>query len=65
MLVMYLWVIGIDVGHVFVCYRYRCWSCICGLLVSMLVMYLCVTGIDVGHVFVTYNPQIHDQHRYL
>jgi hypothetical protein len=42
MLVMYLWVIGIDVGHVFVVigidvghvfvgYRNRCWSCICGL----------------------------------
>ena len=67
MLVMYLWVIGIDVGHVFVfdvghvfvCYRYRRWSCFCGLLVSMLVMYVCVIGID------TYNPQMHDQHRYL
>ena len=42
MLVMYLCVIGIDVGHVFgvigfdvghefVGYRYRCWSCISGL----------------------------------
>jgi hypothetical protein len=50
MLVMYLWVIGIDVGHVFVGYRYRCWSCICGLLVSMLVMYFWGIGIDVGHV---------------
>ena len=55
MLVMYLWVIGIDVGHVFVGYRYRCWSCICGLKVSMLVMYLWVIGIDVDHVFVGYR----------
>ena len=55
MLVMYLWVIGIDVGHVFLGYRYRCWSCICVLYVSMLFMYLCVIGIDVGHVFVCYR----------
>jgi hypothetical protein len=54
MLVMYLWVIGIDVGHVFVGHRYRCWSCICALLVSMSVMYLWVIGIDIGHVFVGY-----------
>jgi hypothetical protein len=51
-LVMYLCVSGIDVGHVFVGYGYRCWSCICVLGVSMLVMYLCVRGIDVGHVCV-------------
>jgi len=55
MLVMYLWVIGTDVGHVFVGYRYRCWSCISGLYVSMLVMYLCLIGIDVGHVCVYYS----------
>jgi hypothetical protein len=54
MLVMYLWVIGIDVGHVFLGYRYRCWSCISGLQVLMLVMYVCIIGIDVGHVFVSY-----------
>ena len=52
MLVMYLYVRGIDVA-----------SCICVLGVSMLVMYLyvrvsmlvmclCVRGVDVGHVFV-------------
>jgi hypothetical protein len=52
MLVMYLCVRGIDVGHVFVCYGYRCWSCICVLGVYMLVMHLFVRGIDVGHVFV-------------
>ena len=51
MLVMYLCVRGIDVGHVFVCEGYRRWSFIC-VRVSMLVMYLCVMGIDVGHVFV-------------
>jgi hypothetical protein len=55
MLVMYLCAIGIDVGHVFVGYRYRCRSCICGLLVSMSVMYECIIGIDVGHVFVGYR----------
>ena len=44
MLGMYLWVIGFDVGHVFVGYRYRCWSCI-----------LWVIGIDVIHVFVGYR----------
>jgi hypothetical protein len=74
MLVMYLWVIGIDVGHVFLGYRYRCWLCISGLLVSILVMYFSVIGIDVGHVPIThkymtnidtYNTQIHEQHRYL
>jgi hypothetical protein len=63
MLVMYLCDRGIDVGHVFVCEGYRCWSCICVLgismlvmylcvRVSMLVMYLCVLDINVGHVFV-------------
>ena len=52
MLVMYLCVRDIDVGGVFVCKGYRCWSCICLLRVSMLVMYLYVRGIDVGHVFV-------------
>jgi hypothetical protein len=52
MLVMYLCVTGIDVGRGFVCYGYRCRSCICVLGVSMLVMYLCVRGIDGGHVFV-------------
>ena len=51
-LVMYLCVRGFDFGQVFVCYGYRCWSCICVLEVSMLVMYLCVRNIDVGHVFV-------------
>jgi hypothetical protein len=51
MLVMYLCVMGIDVGHASVCEGYRCWSCICVLRVSMLVMYLGVNGIDVGHVF--------------
>ena len=52
MLVMYLCVRGIDVGHLFVCEGYRCWSYICVLGVSMLVMYLCVIGIDVGPIFV-------------
>jgi hypothetical protein len=52
MLVMYLCVMGIDVGHVFVCEGYQCWSCICVCWLSMLVMYLCVRGIDVGHVSV-------------
>jgi hypothetical protein len=55
MLVMYLCVIGIDVGHIFVCYRYRWWSCICGLLVSMFFMYFWIIGIDVDHVFVCYS----------
>jgi hypothetical protein len=50
--VVYLCAKGIDVGHVFVCKGYRCWSCICVLGVSMLAMYLCVRGVDVGHVFV-------------
>ena len=40
MLVMHLCVRGIDVGHISVCERYRCWSCIC------------VSDIDVGHAFV-------------
>jgi hypothetical protein len=63
MLVMYLCITGIDVGHVFVYYGYRCWSyicvlgyrcwpCICVLEISMLIMYLCARGIDVAHVFV-------------
>jgi hypothetical protein len=63
MLVMYLCVRSIDVGHVFACEGYRCWSCICVIgvwmlvmylcvRVSMLVMYLCVLDIGVGHVFV-------------
>ena len=52
MLVMYLCVRGNDVSHVFVCYGYRCWPCICVLRVSMLIMYLCVRGVVVGHVFV-------------
>jgi hypothetical protein len=52
MLVMCLCVRGIDVGHVYVCDGYRCWSCICVIGVSMLVMYLCARGIDVVHVFV-------------
>ena len=55
MVVLYLWVIGIDVFHVFLDYRYRCWSCICVLLLSMMVMYLCVIGIDVGHLCVYYR----------
>jgi hypothetical protein len=63
MLVVYLCVRGIEVGHVFVCYGYPCWTCICVLEVLLLVMYLCVRvsrlvmylfvrDIDVGHVFV-------------
>ena len=40
MLVMYLCIRGVDVGHVFV------------LGVSMLVMHFCVRAFDVGHVFV-------------
>jgi hypothetical protein len=63
MLVMYLCVRGIDVGHVFVRLGGRCWSCICVEGVSMLIIYLCVRlsmlvmylfvrGIDVGFVFV-------------
>jgi hypothetical protein len=40
MLVIYLCVRGVDVGHVFV------------LGVSMLVMHLCVRGIDICDVFV-------------
>ena len=44
MLVMYLCVMGIDVGHAF-----------CVLGVSMLGIYLCVRGIDVGRVFVCYE----------
>ena len=52
MLVMYLYVRGINVGRVFVCEGYRCCSCICLLGVSVLVMYLCVRGIDVVRVFV-------------
>ena len=55
MLVMYLCVIGIDGGLVFVGYCYRCFSCICILNVSMFVMYLCVIGFDVGHAFVGYR----------
>jgi hypothetical protein len=57
MLVMHLCVMVIDVGHVFVCVGYRCWSCICVCGLSMLVMYLCVRGIDVGHVFVCEGNQ--------
>ena len=49
MLVVYLCVMGCDVGrvlcergiyvgHVIVCKGHRCWSCICVLMVSMLVM---------------------------
>jgi hypothetical protein len=52
MLVMYLCVRDIDVGRVFVCKGYRCWSRICVLGVSLLVRYLCGRGIDVGLVFV-------------
>jgi len=51
MLVMYFCVRGIDVGHVFVCWEYRFWSCICVLGVSKLAMYLCARDIDVDHVF--------------
>ena len=51
-LVMYLCVLTIDDGHVFVCEGYLCWSFICVLGVSMLVMFLCVRGMDVGRVFV-------------
>ena len=57
MLVVYFWIIDIDVGHVCVYYRYRCWASICGLYVSMLVMYLWVIGIDVGHAYVCYRYQ--------
>ena len=52
MLVMYLCIRGIDVGHVFMCYGYRCSSCVCELGVSMLVMYLCIRDNDVDLVFV-------------
>jgi hypothetical protein len=52
MLVMYLCVRGIDVGHEFVCIGYRCWLFICLLGVLMMVMYLCIRGIDVVYVFV-------------
>ena len=52
MLVMYLFVRGIDVGHVFVCLGYRSWLCICVLRVLMFVMYLCIRGNDVDLVFV-------------
>jgi hypothetical protein len=52
MLVLYLCFRGIDVGHVFVCYGYRCWLCICVLGALMLVMYLCIRGIDFDLVFV-------------
>ena len=52
MLLVYLFVRGIGVGHAFMCEGYRCFSCICVLEVSMLVMYFCVSGIDVGLVFV-------------
>ena len=55
MLVMYLGDIGIDIAHVFVCYRYQCFSCISGLWVSMLIMYVCIIGIDVGYVCVYYR----------
>jgi hypothetical protein len=52
MMVMYLCVSGIDVGHAFVCKGFRCWSCICVCWLWMLVIYLCVRGINVGHVSV-------------
>jgi uncharacterized membrane protein (DUF441 family) len=52
MLIMYLRVRGVDVGHVFAGYGYRSWSCICVLVVSIVVVYLCASGIDVGHVCV-------------
>ena len=52
MLVIYLCVMGIDVGHASVCEWYRCWSCICAIGVSMSVMHLCVRGMDVGHLSV-------------
>jgi hypothetical protein len=38
---VYLCIRGIDVGHVFVCWGHRCWSCICVLGILILVMYLC------------------------
>jgi hypothetical protein len=52
MLVMHLCGRGIDVGNVFVCWGYRCWSCISVLGVSMLIRSLCVRGIDVGYACV-------------
>ena len=52
MFVMHLCVRGIDVDYVFVCYGYRCWTCIFVLVGSMLVMYMCVRGIDVRHAHV-------------
>jgi hypothetical protein len=55
MLVIYLWVIVIDVVHVFLGYWYRFLSCISGLYLSMLVINFCVICIDVGHVFVGYR----------
>ena len=62
MLVMYLCVRDIDVGHAFVSEGYQCCSCICVLGVSMLVMYICVRGIDVGHVFVCEGYQYLDMY---
>ena len=66
MLVMHLCARIIDFGHAFVCYGYRCLSCVCVLVVSMLVMYLCVgvsvlvmylwvRGIYVGNAFVCWG----------
>ena len=52
MLVMYLCVRGIDVGHVIGLLGYRCWSCICVCWLSMVVMYLFVRGIDVCYLSV-------------
>ena len=51
-LVMYLCVRVFNVGLVFVCEGYPCWSCFCVIGVSMFFMLLCVRGIDVGHVSV-------------
>jgi hypothetical protein len=50
--IMYLCVRVINVGLVFVCEGYRCWSCICVIGVLILVMHLCFRGIDVGDAFV-------------
>jgi hypothetical protein len=63
MLIMYLCVRGTDVGHIFVCWRYRCWSCISVVGISMLVMYLFLTHEYTTNID-TPNTQVHDQHGY-
>jgi hypothetical protein len=53
MLVMYLCVMGIDIGLAFLCEGIDFWSCICVLREYMLVMHLYVRVIVIGHVFVS------------